>query len=46
METEGAVLRAGLEGTIVLSHWNEAFEVEFEGIEDFFQIAWEDLEKT
>ncbi len=45
LETEGAVLRAGLEGTIVLCHRNEAFEVEFDGINDFFQISWEDLEK-
>jgi len=45
LETEGAALGAGLEGTIVLCHGNEAFEVEFEGIHDFFQIEWDDLEK-
>jgi len=45
LETEGSVLRSGLEGTIVLCHGNVAFEVEFDGIEDFFEIYWEDLEK-
>jgi len=45
LETEGSVLGLGLEGTILLCHGNVAFEVEFDGIEDFFEIYWEDLEK-
>jgi hypothetical protein len=38
LETERRALPSGLEGTIVLCHGNVAFEVEFNGIYDFFEI--------
>jgi len=45
LETERRALSSGLEGTIVLCHGNVAFEVEFDGTDDFFCIYREDLEK-
>jgi hypothetical protein len=39
------VLRAGLTGTIVLCHGTVAYEVEFDGIHDFFEVRADDLEK-
>jgi hypothetical protein len=35
---KGRVLRSGMEGTIVYCHGSEAYEVEFPGISDFFQV--------
>jgi hypothetical protein len=45
MTVEGASLRSGLEGTVVLCHGSKAYEVEFDGIEDFFAMEPEVLEK-
>jgi hypothetical protein len=42
---KGMALGAGMRGTIVLCHGAEAYEVEFDGIDDFFQISARDLEK-
>ncbi len=42
---EGTSLRSGLEGTIVLCHGTEAYEVEFDGISDFFALEPDFLEK-
>jgi hypothetical protein len=42
---EGTSLRSGLEGTVVLCHGSKAYEVEFDGIEDFFAMEPEVLEK-
>jgi hypothetical protein len=41
----GRALGPGLQGTVVLCHGAEAYEVEFDGIDDFFQISAKDLEK-
>jgi hypothetical protein len=43
---KGRALGPGLQGTVVLCHGSEAYEVEFDGIDDFFQISAKDLEKT
>jgi hypothetical protein len=43
---KGRALGAGLEGTVVLCHGAEAYEVEFDGIDDFFQIKGKDLKKV
>jgi len=42
----GRALGPGLQGTVVLCHGAEAYEVEFDGIDDFFQISAKDLEKS
>ena len=42
---KGKAIGPGLRGTIVLCHGVEAYEVEFDGIDDFFQISAKDLEK-
>jgi hypothetical protein len=43
---KGRALGPGLRGTVVLCHGSEAYEVEFDGIDDFFQISAKDLEKV
>jgi len=43
---KGTLLPAGKQGTIVLCHGIEAYEVEFPDIQDFFQIKAQDLEKA
>jgi hypothetical protein len=43
---KGRALGPGLQGTVVLCHGLEAYEVEFDGIDDFFQISAKDLEKV
>jgi hypothetical protein len=43
---KGRALGSGSKGTIVLCHGTEAYEVEFDGIEDFFQISAKDLAKV
>jgi fatty acid/phospholipid biosynthesis enzyme len=43
---KGRTLFAGLEGTIVYCHGSEAFEVEFQGISDFFQVSQANLVKA
>jgi hypothetical protein len=42
---EGRDFRSGLAGTIVLCHGHEAYEVEFDSIDDVFGIPAEYLEK-
>jgi hypothetical protein len=42
---KGMTLDPGLQGTVVLCHGSEAYEVEFDGIDDFFQISAKDLAK-
>jgi len=42
---EGRSLRSGLQGTVVLCHGTSAYEVEFDGIEDFFAMEPDVLEK-
>ena len=43
---KGQALASGLTGTIVYCHGVEAYEVEFSGLNDIFQIYAEDLEKA
>jgi len=43
---KGTLLPAGKQGTIVLCHGTEAYEVEFPDIQDFFQIKAQDLERA
>jgi hypothetical protein len=45
VQDKGRALGPGLQGTIVLCHGAEAYEVEFDEIDDFFQISAKDLEK-
>jgi len=45
VRTEGRALASGLTGTVVLCHGVAAYEVEFDGIHDFFEVKAEDLEK-
>jgi hypothetical protein len=42
---EGRSLHSGLQGTVVLCHGTKAYEVEFDGIEDFFAMEPDVLEK-
>jgi hypothetical protein len=42
---KGRALGPGLRGTVVLCHGSEAYEFEFDGIDDFFQVSAKDLEK-
>jgi UDP-N-acetylglucosamine pyrophosphorylase len=43
---KGTLPPAGKQGTILLCHGIEAFQVEFPDIQDFFQIKAQDLEKA
>jgi hypothetical protein len=43
---KGRILRSGLVGTIVYCHGSEAYEVEFPGISDFFQVPQGSLAKA
>ncbi len=45
VSTEARDFDPGMMGTIVHCHGTQAYEVEFDGIDDFFQIAAEDLAK-
>jgi len=46
LDVEGHHIGAGSLGTIVFCQGSEAYEVEFEGINDFFQISPAFLEKV
>jgi hypothetical protein len=44
VQTEGRTLASGLTGTVLLCYGTKAYEVEFDGIHDFFEVKAEDLE--
>jgi len=41
----GRTIASGAVGTVVFCYGNTAYEVEFDGIDDFFQVPAENLEK-
>jgi hypothetical protein len=43
---KGRALRVGLAGSVVYCHGGDAYEVEFSGISDFFQIPRDHLQKS